>query len=454
MFSKLNIVPMKRRTFLKQTTLSTAAVLSTPAFSSPNQQVVEVLNPRGRVPVSFIIDDSTALVNLAYYGIPQFKEVFPDKYKQDWRKLPREIPDSFVIEFLEWCDSKGVKGKYSMVPYPACTGWLNRFIPGWTKKELEDSIRIIREQAQPNWDIHSEMISHTRVIDIKTGLPFPHATPDFMENWEWSQEKSADELGEYIAYSLNILKETGLYCEGVTTPGGFGHRNIPNLAKGTQYAVREVYGANIAHFFRDVITEPGKSVQPQIFHPTGLDSDDPSCSVHIIACTGDWFGGWDGLTPGNPDRFISPDLSEGRLVEVIESGEPAIFICHWPGIYYNGEKLGFEIFKTVVNRLHEKYDHLIWMKLSEISRYWAAKSFTKITLQEQKIEFNAPFATDLFTIRVSIQLSNPVFRVGKTELRLRQVQSEKELDQGTWYSDVNDTIICIDLPKGVSALEH
>lgn len=454
MFRKLNIVPMKRRTFLKQTTLSTAAVLSTPAFSSPNQQVVEVLNPRGRVPVSFIIDDSTALVNLAYYGIPQFKEVFPDKYKQDWRKLPREIPDSFVIEFLEWCDSKGVKGKYSMVPYPACTGWLNRFIPGWTKKELEDSIRIIREQAQPNWDIHSEMISHTRVIDIKTGLPFPNATPDFMENWEWSQEKSADELGEYIAYSLNILKETGLYCEGVTTPGGFGHRNIPNLAKGTQYAVREIYGANIAHFFRDVITEPGKSVQPQVFHPTGLDGDDPSCSVHIIACTGDWFGGWDGLTPGNPDRFISPDLSEGRLVEVIESGEPAIFICHWPGIYYNGDKLGFEIFKTVVNRLHEKYDHLIWMKLSEISRYWAAKSFTKITLQEQKIEFNAPFATDLFTIRVSIQLSNPVFRVGKTELRLRQVQSEKELDQGTWYSDVNDTIICIDLPKGVSALEH
>lgn len=445
---------MKRRTFLKQTTLSTAAILSTPAFSKPNEQVVEVLNPRARVPVSFIIDDSTALVNLAYYGIPQFKEVFPDKYKQDWRKLPREIPDSFVLEFLEWCDSKGVKGKYSMVPYPACTGWLNRFIPGWTKKELEDSIRIIRELAQPNWDIHSEMISHTRVIDIKTGLPFPKPTPDFMENWEWSQEKSADELGEYIAYSLNILKEAGLYCEGVTTPGGFGHRNIPNLAKGTQYAVREIYGANIAHFFRDVITEPGKSVQPQILHPMGLDGDDPTCSVHIIACTGDWFGGWDGLTPGNPDRFISPDLSKGRLVEVIESGEPAIFICHWPGIYYNGEKLGFEIFKTVVNRLHEKYDHLIWMKLSEISRYWAAKASTKITLQANKIEFNAPFATDFFTVRIPFPLTNPVFRVGETILRLRQVQSEKHLERGTWYPIENNAIICIDLPKGISSLEH
>ena len=37
-----------------------------------------VLNPRGRVPVSLIIDDSTCLVNLAHFCIPQFAEVFPD----------------------------------------------------------------------------------------------------------------------------------------------------------------------------------------------------------------------------------------------------------------------------------------------------------------------------------------------------------------------------------------
>ncbi|MDH3651522.1 MAG: hypothetical protein OEQ53_17700, partial [Saprospiraceae bacterium] len=155
---------MKRRNFLKQATLSTAAMLTDPSAPKIVSQDVEVLNPKNRVPVSFIIDDSTALVNMAYFGIPQFKEVFPDQYKQDWRKLPREIPDSFVLEFLEWCDQKGVKGKYSMVPYPACTGWLNRFIPGWTRKELEESIKIVRDLAQPNWDIHPEMISHTRVI--------------------------------------------------------------------------------------------------------------------------------------------------------------------------------------------------------------------------------------------------------------------------------------------------
>ena len=53
--------------------------------------------------MSFIIDDSTCLVNLAHFGIPAFAEAFPDRYTQDWRSLPREIPDAFVEEFGLWC---------------------------------------------------------------------------------------------------------------------------------------------------------------------------------------------------------------------------------------------------------------------------------------------------------------------------------------------------------------
>ncbi len=443
---------MKRRTFLKNTTISTAGSVLSPINLKADNAAIEVLNPYNRVPVNFIIDDSTALVNLAYYGIPQFAEVFPDNYKQDWKNLPREIPDSFVLEFLEWCDQNGVKGKYSMVPYPACTGWLHRFIPGWSRKELNDSLKIVRELAQPNWDIHSEMISHTRVIDIKTGVPYPEASPDYMENWEWSQERSADELGEYIAYSLQILEEAGFHCDGVTTPGGFGSRNIPNLAKGTQYAVREVFGESVAHFFRDVITEPGKSVQPQVMHPTGLQGSDPSCSVHMIACTGDWFGGWDGLTPGDADKFITADLEGGRLPEVIESEEPAIFICHWPGIYYNGEKLGFNIFKTVVNRLHERYDNLRWMKLTEIAHYWAAREHTvaKVTINE--VSLSAPFSTSGFTIKLPFVMENPELESNGKSLQLRKVKDELSFEDGTYYMEGNSTTICLKLHKGQSYL--
>ena len=74
-------------------------------------------------------------------------------------------------EFGQWCAEHGVKGKYSVVPYPACVGWLDRELPGWSRQELLDSLQLVRELMVPNWDIHPEMITHTRVIDLKTGRP-------------------------------------------------------------------------------------------------------------------------------------------------------------------------------------------------------------------------------------------------------------------------------------------
>src|SRR5450759_4408797 len=444
-----------RRSFVKTAGIGTAAIATYPHLNMLAEKPlsVKVINPYNRVPVSLIIDDSTCLVNMAYYGIPQFAEVFPDQYKQDWRKLPREIPDSFVREFGEWCHENGVKGKYSIVPYPACTGWVNRFIPGWTKRELEDSLNLVREVIVPNWDIHPEMISHTRVIDIKTGKPFPYPTPEYMENWEWSQTKSADELAAYQAYALTILKEAGLPCEGLTTPGGYGSSNSNNLALGTMEAVRDVYGAEIPHYFRDLFTEKGKSVAPQVLHPFDLNGTDPKCVVSIIGCTGDWFGDWDGLNPGSADKYITEDLLSGRMVDVIDSGEPAIMVCHWPGVYFNGDHVGFNILKQVKKRLDQKYDNLNWMKLSEIARYWAAKELTTITINGNKITFKAPFSSPGFTLKLNSSVRNPRIKCGSEELKpLEKIKDNKDLKSDTWFSDKTGTILCINLKKGSSEL--
>lgn len=445
---------MNRRQFIRNSAISAISIKPMAESFQHAKTNIEILNPLGRVPVSMIIDDSTSLINMAYYGIPQFAEVFPENYKQDWRKLPREIPDSFVMEFIEWCDMNSVKGKYSMVPYPACTGWLHRFIPGWSKQDLKNSLDLVRNEVSKKWDIHPEMISHTRVIDIKTGLPFPDATPQFMENWEWSQEKSPDELAAYISYALNVLNEAGLYCEGVTTPGGFCGRNIPNLATATMDAVKDIYKADVSHFFRSVITDIEKSVSPVVVDKRDIQSSDPSCSVHITGCTNDWFGGWDGLTPGNVDKFITEDLNSGRMVDVIESGEPAIMVCHWPGIYYNGEKLGFNIFKEVVNRLKQKYGSEIhWMKLSEIARYWAAKEFVSFENSKDGLLINAPFPANNFTIKIDSTFRNPILHHEKERLRLNETSSDRSLQKNSFSRTRGETIACFDLPKGKSELK-
>jgi len=418
----------------------------------PRPPGVSVLNPRGRVPVSLIIDDSTCLVNLAHFCIPHFAEVYPERYQQDWRKLPREIPDVFVRKFGEWCRERGIRGKYSVVPYPACVGWVDRDMPGWSRRELRESLKLVRELLMPDWDIHPEMITHTFAIDTRTGRPYPDRTDAFLENSGFSVQKSPAELADYLAYALRILKNAGLHCDGITTPGGFGNRNRDALALATKDAVTDIFAAPIPHYFRHLFTDE-RSVAPMVEYASGLDTDDPRCVVSIIGCTSDWFGGWDGLERGSTDLFITPDLQAGRLPEVISRGEPAVLVCHWPGMYFNGEEFGFQIFQEVVRRLNARYDHLQWMKLSEIARYWAAKELTTIEQTDRGFAIRAPYACPQFTLRLPRRGKGPPQFKKETEPQdLREVTRHLDLASGSWRGEADFVDLCVDLPRGRSEI--
>ncbi|HOA51876.1 MAG TPA: hypothetical protein PKI05_06435, partial [Thermogutta sp.] len=67
------------------------ASLQVPGERPVRDSAIRVLNPRNRVPVSLIIDDSTCLVNLAHFAMPQFAEVWPGRaeYQKPWKEFPR-----------------------------------------------------------------------------------------------------------------------------------------------------------------------------------------------------------------------------------------------------------------------------------------------------------------------------------------------------------------------------
>lgn len=417
---------------------------------------VEVLSPRGRVPLSFIIDDSTCLVNMGHFCTPQFLSCYPDReqYQKDWKKWPREIPDSFVREFGEWCSEHGVKGKYSIVPNPACVGWLDRELPGWSRSELQSSLKLVRDLMLPNWDIHPEMITHTRVIDLKTGRPFDEISPATMENSYPRVKKSVDELAAYLAYALRILKNCELPCEGITTPGGFGNLVKSELSLAVQQSVRDVYQAEIPHFFKYVYTGKDESTQPKIEHLSGLGTDDVNLTVNIPAGTGDWFGGWQGDSLSDWKRYSNDDATSGRMVELIQKGEPAIMLCHWPGIYSSGSKEGFKSFQRVVTALDRRFrDQTIWMKLSEIARYQAAKELTSIKRVEDVIALDAPFASPGFTLWIrGKRRAAPHLVMEEKPAFLKQVRNRADLKSGTWLADGEATIVCFDLPNGKTHL--
>jgi hypothetical protein len=455
---------MKRRTLFHQASALAAAGLfgpsrnfgQVPGERPQRTEGIEVINPRNRVPVGVIIDDSTCLVNLNHFAVPQFAQVLgrlSPHAKLPWRDWPREIPDSFVRKFGEWSAQHGVKGKYSIVPYPACVGRLDRILPGWTAPELEASIDLVRTLMLPNWDIHPEMVTHTRVIDTKTGHPFPEMSTKFMENWDWCTGRSTDEIADYMSYALRILRNIGLPCEGITTPGGFGSKARPQLAEAAAQSLRAVFQAEIPHYFRDLKSQGAESVAPLVQNVSGLDTDDPRCVVHVLGCTGDWTGGWNCTEPGGVDKFITADGSAGRMVDVITRGEPAMMLAHWTGIYFNGEETGFKIMQEMVKRLHSRFDNLLWMKLSEVARYWAAKELTRIERGASGWTFKAPFECAEFTVRWRTPSAGPLsLGAGDAVTPLQEVNAPIKLTPGTWCRDGEDQLACFALPKGLSSL--
>ncbi len=215
--------------------------------------------------------------------------------------------------------------------------------------------------------------------------------------------------------------------------------------------------AEIPHYFRHLFTDD-RSVAPRVEQASGLGGPAPQCVVSIIGCTGDWFGGWDGLEAGSVDQFITEDLKGGRLPEVIARDEPAILVCHWPGIYFNGEEVGFKIFQEVVRRLRSAYDNLLWMKLSEIARYWAARELTAIARSDDGWALVAPYACPAFTLDVPIpegrrQAGPPEVVVEGQATPLGEVQGPLQLVPGTFTRNDQRLTVCFDLPKGALTLK-
>ncbi len=416
-------------------------------------QPFEVELPRGRVPLSFIIDDSTCLVNMGKYCMPQFAATYPERedYQRPWQEWPAEIPDSFVQEFGSWCAEHGVKGKYSIVPNPACVGWLDRTLPGWSQSQLSNSLKLVRELMVPNWDIHPEMITHTRVIDLKTGRPFEDFSPAHMENSYPAADVSIDYLASYLAYALRILKNCDLPCEGITTPGGFGNQVKEKLPFAVFEAVRDVYGSELPHYFKYVEDH----TFPKLEAVRDLTSNAPSVCVNVLAGTGDWFGGWDGFETSQGERYANSDASAGRMVELIEQRQPAIMLCHWPGLYCNGALTGYRDFQAVVLALHGRFkDQVQWMKLSEIGRYWTAKELTNIALHEGSIRLIAPFACEHFTLRLrGRQLASATLQHASGQVEtLHAVSNLPSLGPGSFVQDADDCIVCFNLSKGESTI--
>jgi hypothetical protein len=420
-----------------------------------NTMRVSVCNPLRRTPLSLIIDDSCPVINKAYYWIQQ-RHAWrvrhqPDKPPLGWEKhydklptMPNAIPAAFAAEWGEWCGENGVKGKYSLIPYPAGVGRVDKGFPDFPQRELDEWLRVYRDIIWKNFDLTPEMITHTHVVDLKTWK--------FTEEWEqveWA-DPPVEKLTDYITTAMQLLKNAGFPCEGVTSPGGFGGRKEEAYARAILDAALRVNDNKRPFYSLRLIHD--KLPDVPIRH---ADKENGIAIASVVSCAGDWFGAT-GYDTADPNLFITADLQGGRCVEVLKAERPCVLTGHWPCFYVN-DQIGFKVLKEVKRRL-DAYDpdgtKTLWMKNSEIGHYWMARELSDIKTEDAgmqgcKAQITTKFPTDNFTLSIRDCAAQ---RVQVNGGALRRVQSQKDFRSGTFWVEGKTTFVAFDLKMGETAV--
>jgi len=392
-----------------------------------------------RVPLSLIIDDSTLLVNLNYFFMRDRN--LADGQNRRWEDVPVVHPESFTREFAEWCLEHGVRGKFSVVPCPAALGRIDHGLPIFSRAQQESWLQMCRQVITPAFDITPEMITHTFVVDPNTCQPLASR---IWEQYDWAALPLDQEehLVTYIATACQILHNVGLTPEGVTSPGGFGGRTLDFYAKVAGEGVRQVTGNATPYFFNRVTLEGPVDV------PVWYAEREAGTAVgEIIASAHDWTGSWTGYGEVNVDRYITADLQGGRLPAVIDAGDPAVLVSHWQGFYglHNDDRRGFNAFKTVVRRLKERDplgEYTQWRKCSQITNYACAREMTKIQVEGQTVQLDAPVQVPDLTLKLDTTQVQAISVDGKP---LTRAANRAAFQSGTFFTENEATLIAFDL---------
>jgi len=419
---------------------------------------IAVTNPLLRTPLSLIVDDSCPVINLTHFWIQQ-RQAWKAKYAPDapfrasdgdpakLSRVPETIPADFALKWGEWCGEQGIRGKFSLVPYPAGVARVDEGFPAYPRREFEGWMRAYREVIWPNFDLTCEMITHTHVLDLQSG----QMTPAW-EQYEWA-DPPLEPLTDYIAEAMTLLRNVGIPCEGVTSPGGFGSRQESAYAQATLDAAIRVNGNRRPFYFMRVNVAPDAWPDVPIWH---ADVEKGIAIASIIGCTDDWFGNWTGYDAGDPDRFLTEDLQGGCLPPVLERELPCVLVSHWPGFYFGGEEVGFRVLQEVKRRL-DRYDpdgtRTRWMKTSEIGHYWMARQLSDLAVTSLgaggwQLTVDTHFPTEDFTLSVDRAL----VRVQVDGADLRPVSARRELRAGTFWVDGRRTVLAFDLREGMTTI--
>lgn len=402
------------------------------------QPIIE--QPNLRTPIALIVDDPAPCINPLWYFRHQVD-------KQNEPAHEKTIPLDFMQSWCSFVKESGIRGDFTILPYPAGLGRITEGLQGYDNGELREWLALAREYVAPQFDIHCEILTHTLGLNLHTWQLMT------LSEHEWSMTQDQDMLAGYFAAAMQILGEAGLPNHGVTQPCYY-HGDESLYARAVLDAEKRVNDRRVTHNFLHM-DSVSNYVPPRITH---LDLSAGEAVVSVWTGIDDYIWGTmerDGadrdLSPAQlADRYLTTDAASGRLPILLAGGGPIVLVTHWQSLYSNGSRLGLQTYQEVVDRIQSHWgERVLWSKLSEIAnRFLAArcaKIDTRATAGELSVTITSPFAADIFT--VSIPTPWPLYTgpaVHIDDKPADQAENAADLAVGKWL--MRGSVATVSLP--------
>jgi len=411
--------------------------------------------PNLRTPFSFIVDDSTPCINPLYYYRLQVGPSTPEYYSET-----KSIPNDLLVEFTQIVAENGVKGKFTVIPYPAGLGSIETWLEGYSVGEMREWLSIVREKLLDHFDITAEMLTHTLALNLETNAVIPSA-----EQEDWHKKQNFETLVPYITRALQILRDARLAPNGVTSPGAFGHTIEGDYARAVLEAEKKVNGRKVAWYFLHT-EESSKFVMPRMMY---MDRWKGEAVVSMVSCNDDWI--WETMTPEvrsawrdelistYADKYVSADGKSGRLVEVLDAGSYVAFHTHWNSLFSNGARIGMKVMREVFRRINSLLgDRIQWMKFSEVAMLTAAIKDLDVKIKERpngielQLDTQFPFRNLTMSLRCEREVQVAELNGSgerPTPIAIVRSKGGRTLLGGNSLLQSDDRIyVCVDLTKG------
>ena len=394
-----------------------------------------------------MVDDPAPCINPLYYFRKQVNKIEAPTVGEGIPMIP-EIPNDFLVQFVELVHQMGIKGKFSLLPYPAGLGSIETGLEGFKREDVEEFVSLVRDELTPNFDITPEVLTHTLALDLKT-----YKLKDISEH-DWSQKQDRNTLREYIGEALRILKNVGIDANGVTSPCNFGQQVEEEYAGAILDAQKAINGRSLSWYFLHVEVEE-KCVLPQLMH---LDRASGEAVVSIVSGCGDHLWQTMGSLKTDEDyisaiadNYISSDGTKGRLLELFNNASYIVFHTHWQSLFSNGSRIGLKILEEVASRINRVLgNRVVWMKCGEIAHYFATAHSAVVRVEEKDKEIylsiDSPLRCKSFTLSLMLDREIKEVKIFRDRKSLKRVEGcGGMLNVDTWFQEENRIYICIDL---------